>query len=76
MDDKGSVTHWIDEIKKGESAAATALWELYFAKLVRLARGPLEVAASGVCFNTPDDNDETLWPSDHAGVWADLSWAN
>jgi len=39
-------------------------------------RGPLEVAASGVCFNTPDDNDESLWPSDHAGVWADLSWAN
>ncbi len=38
-------------------------------------RGPIEVAASGVCFNTPDDNDETLWPSDHAGVWADLSWA-
>lgn len=37
-------------------------------------RGPLEVAASGVCFNTPDDKDETLWPSDHAGVWADLSW--
>ncbi len=39
-------------------------------------RGSIEVAASGVCFNTPDDEDETLWPSDHAGVWADLSWAN
>ena len=34
--------------------------------------GPLDVEASGVCFNKPDPNDSTLWPSDHAGVWADL----
>ena len=37
-------------------------------------RGPIEASASGVGFNIPDDKDETLWPSDHAGVWADLSW--
>ncbi len=36
--------------------------------------GPLEVEASGVCFNKPDPNDPTLWPSDHAGVWADLKF--
>jgi endonuclease/exonuclease/phosphatase family metal-dependent hydrolase len=34
--------------------------------------GPLDILASGVCFNTPSVDDETLWPSDHAGVWADL----
>ena len=34
--------------------------------------GPLAVIASGVCFNRPSPDDPTLWPSDHAGVWADL----
>ncbi|MDH3699679.1 MAG: endonuclease/exonuclease/phosphatase family protein [Alphaproteobacteria bacterium] len=38
-------------------------------------RGPIDVGESGVCFNIPDVKDESLWPSDHAGVWADLSWA-
>ena len=33
----------------------------------------IEVLASGVCFDTPDPTDATLWPSDHAGVWADLA---
>ena len=33
----------------------------------------IEVLASGVCFDTPDPADATLYPSDHAGVWADLS---
>lgn len=37
-------------------------------------RGPLSVAGGGVCFDTPAADDETLWPSDHAGVWADLEW--
>jgi endonuclease/exonuclease/phosphatase family metal-dependent hydrolase len=36
--------------------------------------GPLAVRASGVCFNTPSATDLTLWPSDHAGVWADLTF--
>jgi len=37
--------------------------------------GQLEIEASGVCFNKPSQNDPTLWPSDHAGVWADLKFA-
>ncbi len=37
-------------------------------------RGPLAAANSGVCFDIPDPKDEGLWPSDHAGVWADLEW--
>jgi endonuclease/exonuclease/phosphatase family metal-dependent hydrolase len=28
---------------------------------------------SGRCFDKPSPQDETLWPSDHAGVWADLA---
>jgi len=32
----------------------------------------LRVIESRVCFNRPSPADSTLWPSDHAGVWADL----
>jgi endonuclease/exonuclease/phosphatase family metal-dependent hydrolase len=32
----------------------------------------IEVVASEVCLNRPASDDPTLWPSDHAGVWADL----
>jgi endonuclease/exonuclease/phosphatase family metal-dependent hydrolase len=35
--------------------------------------GPLEVLASKVCFDRPSASDATLYPSDHAGVWADLA---
>jgi endonuclease/exonuclease/phosphatase family metal-dependent hydrolase len=37
-------------------------------------RGPLDCTASAVGFNKPHPDDPTLWPSDHAGVWADLKW--
>lgn len=37
-------------------------------------RGPLAATDSGVCFDIPEAQDETLWPSDHAGLWADLHW--
>jgi endonuclease/exonuclease/phosphatase family metal-dependent hydrolase len=33
----------------------------------------VEVVASEVCLNHPASDDPTLWASDHAGVWADLS---
>jgi endonuclease/exonuclease/phosphatase family metal-dependent hydrolase len=36
--------------------------------------GQLEIETSAVCFNSPSENDPTLWPSDHAGVWADLKF--
>jgi len=32
----------------------------------------VRVCESGVCFNQPSPGDASLWPSDHAGVWADL----
>ena len=36
----------------------------------------LAVTASEVGFNIPSPTDPTLWPSDHAGVWADLVFAS
>jgi endonuclease/exonuclease/phosphatase family metal-dependent hydrolase len=36
--------------------------------------GAVAVRASGVCFDTSSPTDPTLWPSDHAGVWADLTF--
>ena len=36
--------------------------------------GPLEVENAGRCFDKPHPDDPTLWPSDHAGVWADLEF--
>ncbi|MGQ0751233.1 MAG: endonuclease/exonuclease/phosphatase family protein [Betaproteobacteria bacterium] len=35
--------------------------------------GALQIVKSGVCFNEPSTSDPALWPSDHAGVWADLT---
>jgi endonuclease/exonuclease/phosphatase family metal-dependent hydrolase len=34
--------------------------------------GAVRVCESGVCFDQPSAGDASLWPSDHAGVWADL----
>jgi endonuclease/exonuclease/phosphatase family metal-dependent hydrolase len=34
----------------------------------------LEISASGLCFNRSAENDPTLWPSDHVGVWTDLDF--
>jgi endonuclease/exonuclease/phosphatase family metal-dependent hydrolase len=35
----------------------------------------IKVTGSGLCFNQPAQDDPTLWPSDHVGVWADLELA-
>jgi len=34
--------------------------------------GDFELRETGRCFDQPDPEDPTLWPSDHVGVWADL----
>src|SRR5262249_38049231 len=36
-----SVTQWIDHLKRGEESAASALWQRYFDRLVRLAQPKL-----------------------------------
>jgi DNA-directed RNA polymerase specialized sigma24 family protein len=40
----GSVTHWINRLKEGDRAAAGALWERYFNRLLALARNKLQGA--------------------------------
>ena len=32
----------------------------------------ITIGDGGVCFDKPSPDDPSLWPSDHAGVWADL----
>jgi DNA-directed RNA polymerase specialized sigma24 family protein len=46
-DGEGSVTHWIDNLKGGDAAAAQPLWERYFARLVQLARAKLRATRHG-----------------------------
>ncbi len=53
MSADGSVTHWFEEIRQGDSLAAQALWERYFPALVRLARGKLR----GVPRRASDEED-------------------
>jgi ECF sigma factor len=50
--EEGSITEWIGMLKAGDSDAARAVWERYFAKLVRMAasrlrRAPGSAAAEG-----------------------------
>jgi endonuclease/exonuclease/phosphatase family metal-dependent hydrolase len=61
-DAKGDVTH--------------PYWERFDRSIDYIwRRGPLNCVASAVAFNKPHPEDATLWPSDHAGLWADLEWA-
>ena len=34
----------------------------------------LIIEKTGSCFNKPDQKDDSLWPSDHVGVWVDLKF--
>ena len=43
-----SISQWIAGAKQGDAAAQRALWQRYFAQLVRLARGHLDVRARRV----------------------------
>jgi DNA-directed RNA polymerase specialized sigma24 family protein len=54
--DDGSVTAWLDQLKAGDRAAAAKLWERYFDRLVRLARGRLPGPARRVM----DEEDVAL----------------
>jgi DNA-directed RNA polymerase specialized sigma24 family protein len=56
MSSPGSVSHWIQQLKSGEAAAAQPLWERYFGQLVRLARAKLE----GHPRRTADEEDVAL----------------
>jgi hypothetical protein len=41
----GSVTRWLPGLQRGERAAVSALWERYFAHLVRIAEARLRGSA-------------------------------
>jgi DNA-directed RNA polymerase specialized sigma24 family protein len=56
MSSNGSVTHWLDDIRRGNSKAAEALWRRYFPELVRLARDKLGDAPRAVA----DEEDVAL----------------
>jgi RNA polymerase sigma factor (sigma-70 family) len=56
VEDGGSVTRWIGDLKAGDPAAAQALWERYFDRLARLARKRLANRAGGV----EDEEDAAL----------------
>jgi DNA-directed RNA polymerase specialized sigma24 family protein len=43
-DTGGSVTRWISELKRGDKAAASGLWDSYFRRLMSLARARLRDA--------------------------------
>jgi DNA-directed RNA polymerase specialized sigma24 family protein len=43
-DTGGSVTQWISELKRGDQAAASGLWDSYFRRLMSLARARLRDA--------------------------------
>jgi DNA-directed RNA polymerase specialized sigma24 family protein len=42
VDEGGSVTCWLGDLKGGDLAAAQPLWERYFSRLVGVARGKLK----------------------------------
>jgi RNA polymerase sigma factor (sigma-70 family) len=48
MTSEGSISRWIDPLKEGDPGAAEQLWELYFQRLVRLARRRLGSTAPRV----------------------------
>ena len=56
MSTEGSITRWIGKLKTGDALAAQKLWEVYFTRLVKLARRRLEAAPRRVA----DEEDVAL----------------
>ncbi len=47
MSSDGPVSHWLDQLKGGDAASVQRLWELYFPRLIELARLKLQRAPGG-----------------------------
>jgi DNA-directed RNA polymerase specialized sigma24 family protein len=56
MDSPGSVTCWLEGLRLGDEAAAQQLWEVYYSRLVRMARKKLH----GVRPRGADEEDVAL----------------
>jgi len=71
----GSVTHWFEQIREGDSVAAQAIWKRYFPELVRLAREKLR----GTPRRVADEEDiassvmESLFRAAQKGRFPDLA---
>jgi DNA-directed RNA polymerase specialized sigma24 family protein len=55
LQDDGSVTQWIGDLKAGGDSAAQHLWERYFHRLVHLARARLRAARKGGTIEDEED---------------------
>ena len=55
MSADGSITRWINDLRRGDDAAAGELWAAYFARMVAVAGRKLSVAGRGA-----DDEDAAL----------------
>jgi DNA-directed RNA polymerase specialized sigma24 family protein len=56
MSSEGSVSHWIDQLRAGDPAAAECLWGRYFERLVALAR----IQLRGTPRRAADEEDVAL----------------
>jgi DNA-directed RNA polymerase specialized sigma24 family protein len=56
MDELNPVTKWIERARTGDDEAVGELWQLYFARLTRLARGRMALMSRGVY----DEEDAAL----------------
>src|SRR5258708_5995008 len=56
MDEPGSITRWIDDMRAGRPDAAQPLWERYFEPMVELARARLRASGGGI----EDEEDAAL----------------
>src|SRR5271165_5581476 len=56
MPSGGSITHWIREVRRGDSVAAEGLWKRYFPKLVQLVQKKLQ----GLPGQLADEEDVAL----------------
>ncbi|TWT98053.1 RNA polymerase sigma factor RpoE [Botrimarina colliarenosi] len=75
MPDSTNVSHWIDRVKAGDSAAANRLWQHYFARLVRAVRARMRGQNAGVS----DEEDivlsvfDSFYDAAEKGRFPDLS---
>ena len=71
----GSITHWFEQVREGDSLAVRAVWERYFPELVRLAREKLR----GTPRRVADEEDiaasvmESLFRAAQKGRFPDLA---
>lgn len=56
MSSQEPITHWIEELKRGNAAAVEVVWDRYFPQLVELARGKLR----GLAGRMADEEDVAL----------------